>query len=47
MEERKKERGEKRGVSLQPACAQEPRNFIRQTYGPYINGEELTTIWVG
>jgi hypothetical protein len=38
------EREEKRDVSLQPAWAQEPRNSVRETSGPYINNEELTTI---
>jgi hypothetical protein len=33
------EREEKRAVSLQPAWAQEPRNFVRETSGPYINSE--------
>jgi hypothetical protein len=46
MEERGKEREKKRVVSLQPTWAQESRKSVRQTSGPYINSEELTTIWV-
>ena len=35
------EREEKQVVSLQLAQAQEPRNFVRETSGPCINGKEL------
>ena len=34
-------RDEKGVVCLQPAWAQEPRNSVRETSGPYINYEEL------
>ena len=47
MEERWKEREEKRAVSLQPAWTQEPRNSVRETSGPCINSEDVTIIWVG
>ena len=35
------EREGKQVVSLQPARTQEPRNFVRETSGPYVNGREL------
>ena len=41
MEEREEERDEKWTVSFQPVWAPEPRNFVRETGGPYINGGEL------
>ena len=48
VEEREKEREEKRVVSLQSASTQEPRNFVRETSELYINDEErLITVQVG
>jgi len=41
VEKREEEREGKQAVSLQPAQAQEPRNFVRKTSGLYINGGEL------
>ena len=42
MKWRREKKREKKGtVSLQPVWAQEPRNFVRETCGPYIYGEEL------
>jgi len=43
------ERGEEREEvgSLQLASTQEPKNLMRETSEPYINGERLTTIRVG
>jgi hypothetical protein len=41
FKEREEEREEKRVVSLQPAWAQGPRNFVREVSGPCINSEEL------
>jgi len=41
VEQREEEREEKWTVSFQPVWAQEPRNFVRETGGPYIYGEEL------
>jgi hypothetical protein len=43
-EERGERREEKWAVSLQLAWAQESRNSVRETSGPCINSEELTTI---
>jgi hypothetical protein len=43
VEERRKEREEKRAIHLQLAWAQEPRNSTKETSGPYINYEEVTT----
>ena len=42
MEERGEEREEV--GSLQLASTQEPKNLMRETSEPYINGERLTTI---
>ena len=44
MEERGEEREEV--GSLQLASTQEPKNLMRETSEPYINGERLTTIRV-
>ena len=44
MGERGEERDEKRAISLQSAQAQESKKYVRQTSGPYIYSEELTTI---
>jgi len=41
VEKREEEREGKQAVSLQPAQAQEPINFVRETSGLYINGGEL------
>jgi len=48
VEEREEEREERWAVSLQPAWAQEPRNFVRGACGPYINDEGLNyyTNWL-
>ena len=47
VEERREEREAKRAVSLQPAWAQKPKKYVRDTSRPYINYEELTIIYVG
>ena len=46
MRKKRREREEKRVVSLQPVLTQEPRNFVIETSGPYTNDEELNTIRV-
>jgi hypothetical protein len=49
MEKREEKREEKRAISLQPASAQEPINFVRETSEPCvpcINGEKLTIVRV-
>jgi hypothetical protein len=38
------EREERR--ERQPASAQEPRKYVRWTYVPCINSEDLTNIWI-
>jgi hypothetical protein len=43
-EEKREVREEKRVVSLQSSYTQELRNFVRETSGPCIDDEELTTI---
>ena len=41
MEEREEEKKDRWAVILQPAWAQEPRNLMRVTCGPYINDGRL------
>ena len=45
--EEMREREEKRAVSLQPAWAQKPIKYVRETDEPCINCEDLTIIQVG
>ena len=44
VDERGEKRDQKRAISLQPAQAQEPSKYMRQTCAPYIYSEELTII---
>jgi hypothetical protein len=45
--ERRGERGETDYKLTADLETQEPRNSVRETSGPCINSEKLTTIWVG